>query len=188
MSLWTLVIYISPYFFLCFICTLLIEEAKLWSHILRSVHCLSQHQWCTLPSSKSLRTWISCQFSMLWLLVKFPLPYILHGDRKELILISLMSSRMWCTARRGQKGPEGHCRSKELIFLFKVYFSSGLWCSIQFFPPAPTRTCTLLQRLKHSGHSESHNTPTSAGFRAECKPQDAYELTVFHEYHSIQSS
>lgn len=153
MSLWTLVIYVSPHFFLCFICKLLIEEAKLWSHILRSVHCLSQHQWCTLLSSKSLRTWISCQFSMFWLLVKFPLPYILHGDRKELILISLMSSRMWCMARRCQKDTgEAKSSSSSLRCTFPLGLGVASNSFLQHHPgpvihPSPEAQTQWSQRI-----------------------------------------
>lgn len=168
MSLWTLVIYISPHFFLCFICTLLIEEAKLWSHILHSVHCLSQHQWCTLPSSKSLRTWISCQFSMLWLLVKFPLPYILHGDRKELILISLMSSRMWCTARRCQKDTvEAKSSSSSLRCTFPLGLGVASNSFLQHQPgPAPfSRGSNTVATANHITHPPQQASEQSASHR-----------------------
>lgn len=98
-SLDTCNLYFTSFLFIILFASYLLKKTSC-DAILRSVHCLLQHPWCTLLSPGSLRTWISCQFSMLWLLVKFPLPYILHGDRKELILISLVSSRMWCMARR----------------------------------------------------------------------------------------
>lgn len=72
----------------------------------------------------------------------------------------------------GQKVLEGHSRSKELIFLFKVYFSSGPWCSIQFFPPAPTRTC-------YTPFSRGSNTVTTSNHTTHL-PQQASEQSASH--------
>lgn len=96
-----------------------------------------------LQQPGSLRTEIAPRLSTLWLLAKFPLPSTLHGDRKELMLISPVSYPIRCTIRSCQKDTiEARSSSSSLrcTNLLSLHIASGSFLQHQPRPaihPSP---------------------------------------------------
>lgn len=132
-----------------------------------------------------LRTGIACQLPMLWLLVKFLLPYIFHSDGKELNLISPVSSLTWCTARRCLKDA---IKAKTSSSSFKCTYPLGLdAASSSFLQHQPGPTIHLSPEVQTQWPQQIMQHTDFSRLQSRVQVTECLS-TILHWYLSIQLS